>query len=509
MSAPCSASTYALAGLPEAGAIGQSLPGNGRAGLLIDRMPPHDRDAEQAVLGSCLMAPEAFEEARAILQVGDFFDEQHRSIFDAMAFVHARGLPPDFTTILSRLKEAGQFDEIGGLAYLDELVSVVPTFVHVGHYAGLVKLAALRRDVISWSGQLAAGAYSPDMHPAAVLDMASRRLQEFQRAVAKPEPRGAPASWADMEGALGPVVFDWQGWLPRGMLVFLASPSGLGKSGCALRITSCYLRGDPWPDGTPYDGPLGAVLWCEAEAAQAINRGRAAEWDLPLERIYTPLPDPLADVDLNAAEHRAAILAMAMRDDVRLVVVDSFSGGSRRDENKSEAAEAAFWLAQLARDTGKPVLCLHHVRKRGMIDAGSDRTTLDMLRGYSGIVQPARVIWALDIPDPSTPDRKRLSVIKNNLGRFPDPIGLTIGAAGIAFGNAPERPRQESQLDKACDLLLSLLAHQPVKADELKAEADGAGISWDTMKRAKDKLGIVARRDGRERVWRWALPATI
>ena len=311
-------------------------------------------------------------------------------------------------------------------------------------------------------------------------------------------------TWADAQGQIGQVEWEWRDHLPKGFLTLLTAYAGVGKSALALRICGTIINRWPWPDGTPYEGEPMAVLWCEAEFAQAINIARAAAWGVPLEKFYTPFKDPMQTVELDNEEHRAAILEMALRPDVGLVAVDSYSGATGVDENKPEAKDLGFRLAQLARDCGKPVLCTHHLGKRGVYEPGRP-VTLDMVRGHSSIVQPSRVVWALDVPDANFPNRKRLSVIKNNLGQLAAPIGLTIGDSGIQFGDAPEPPRQESQIGRACDLLRALLASGPIKQADLEGEARGAGISWDTMKRAKDKLGIVARRDGKARCWTWAL----
>jgi hypothetical protein len=95
----------------------------------------------------------------------------------------------------------------------------------------------------------------------------------------------------------------------------------------------------------------------------------------------------------------------------------------------------------------------------------------------------------------------------------PPAIGFTITAKGLAFCEAPEPVHPESKLDKACDLLLTLLADGPVASTNLEDEADGAGISWKTMKRAKNQLGIVAKRErpeGEEKAhWYWALPSKV
>ena len=166
-----------------------------------------------------------------------------------------------------------------------------------------------------------------------------------------------------------------------------------------------------------------------------------------------------------------------------------------------------MWFSQLARDTGKPVLILHHLRKRGLLDSG-EGVSLDRVRDSSTIVQPARVVWALDTPNPNA-DPRRLSVIKSNLARFPDPIGFTFGDDGLTFGQAPEMPKPETQEARAKDLLRALLADGPMETTQLEQEAKGAGVSMETMRRAKDDLAIKPRRDGKTGKWSWALPAVI
>lgn len=314
----------------------------------------------------------------------------------------------------------------------------------------------------------------------------------------------APATWADMERSIGPITWDWQGWLPRGHLIIIASESGAGKSTVNLRIADCYVRGNPWPDGAGFGGETGRALWCEAEAGQAINLQRAKQWGLPLDALLTPLHDPLEDVRLEDPAHREAILRLATDARVRLIVVDSLRGAHRGDENDSSVVEVVLWLAGLARDTGKPVLLTHHLRKRGVLDGG-EAIGLDRLRGSSAIVQPARVVWAIDTQDAAHPSHKRLAVIKSNLARFPDPLGFTIDENGIAFGRAPAPPHKETLEDRAVDLLLNLLAKGPKLAGELQQEIEASGLSWSTAKRAKNRLEIVSVRSGVN--WLWSLPS--
>ncbi|GAG31121.1 unnamed protein product, partial [marine sediment metagenome] len=111
------------------------------------------------------------------------------------------------------------------------------------------------------------------------------------------------STWAELEPILGPITWAWKPWLPIGFLAGLLADQAMGKSILLLRIAACYLRGDPWPDETPFDGDTGQVLWCEAESSQGLNWDRARRWGLPADDILSPLPDPLDDVMLDDPRH--------------------------------------------------------------------------------------------------------------------------------------------------------------------------------------------------------------
>jgi hypothetical protein len=468
---------------------------------VTDRLLPHSTDAEEAVLGSILIDPEAIHRISPLLRPADFYHEHYGWVYQAMVDLSKDGVPPDYVAVSELLKRRNQLKQAGGHGRLTAFFEATPSSVHAEHYARIVADHARRRELIAAAGEIAALAY--DTKNGDPLAFAAERIHmlQMQRPMAVVE----GSTWADLDGEIGPIGWSWAGWLPNGFLTMIVAEQEAGKSILSLRIGGCFLRGDDWPDGTPFAGEVGSVVWVEAEASQAMNLERAKGWDLPIKNVLHPLDDPLEDVQLNNHRHRAAIAEFARRPDVQLVIVDSLSGGhTLRENSSSEMIPTVKSLAELARDTGKPVLLTHHARKRGILDIG-EGMTLDRSRGSSGITQTARMVWGIDIPDPHTPDNRRLSVIKSNLAPKPNPLGFTVNGQGIVFGEAPEPPRQETQTDRAIELLQTTLDDGPVASTVLETEAKGAAISWSTMKRAKEQLGVVAKRDNDR--WYWALPA--
>lgn len=467
---------------------------------LPERHLPANIEAEQIVLGCVLLEPETAASVVQKLNTSSFFRPTHRVIFRTIQELLEHGKPADVVAVANRLEEKGEAENAGGRLYLNDLLDRVVTTTSLDYYVEIVQKKATLRALVEAGARISE--LGRDEAEGAETQLA--RAEEIVSKLSGNGKRGTGAStWATLENTVGPIQWAWPGWLPAGFLVLLAGDVGSGKSALALRIAASFIRGDDWPDGAPFRDETGTVLWCEAESAQAIHLARAKEWGLPLDRILAPFADPLADVRLDDPATVRRIRTMATEPEVCLVVVDSFSGSQRRNEKGVDAGWLSQSLATLARDSGKPVLAIHHLRKRTTEEL--PEVSLERVRGSTSIVQYARVVWGIDQPDLSQPDRRRLVQLKNNLRRLAPPIGLEIGGDGVQFCEAPARPHVDSQVDKAADLLLALLRVRPRPAVEIQREADGAGLSWETMKRAKKRLGIVAIR--KDEAWLWSLPA--
>jgi len=325
-----------------------------------------------------------------------------------------------------------------------------------------------------------------------------------------PEPSGELVTFADLHQLCGETRWLWKPWIPSGYMTILVATSGEGKSALALRLAGSVLLGWPWPDGQPYTSELGDVLWCEAESAQGLNAERATAWGLPTDRLKLPfdraLSDGMTNIDLSQPDHREAIRAGAARPEVALVVVDALSSMLKRDENNAEVLEVTGWFAELARDLAKPILVIHHRRKRGVFD-GCEIIDGDQMRGSSALQQHPRAILALDRPNRESSDR-RLHVIKANMAHKPEPVGVRIGEAGVEFVAVPVASPPEVPRGSAITFLQEYLAGGPRPSDEVTGAAKKAGIADRTLRRAREELDIVTLKptETELRRWAWALP---
>ena len=127
--------------------------------MYSERMPPHDIDAEQAVLGSLLIDPEAIFKVVAVVNAGDFFLEKHSRTYQACLALYDRNEGINPITVGYELGRRGQLEAIGGSAFLSDLVLRTPTSVGVEYYAHIVSRLGTMRDLISAANDIASIGY--------------------------------------------------------------------------------------------------------------------------------------------------------------------------------------------------------------------------------------------------------------------------------------------------------------------------------------------------------------
>ena len=120
----------------------------------VGKVPPHDIQAEQAVLGSMLLDKDAVIDAIEVLREESFYREDNRMIFSAILSLYAKSEPIDVITVKSELSGNGNFDKVGGLEYLSSLPDKVPTTANVDRYIKIVEEKALTRNLIQTANEL-------------------------------------------------------------------------------------------------------------------------------------------------------------------------------------------------------------------------------------------------------------------------------------------------------------------------------------------------------------------
>jgi len=155
-----------------------------------EHKPPHNLDAEEAVLGAVLASGRLLVEVAAVLEEADFYRPAHRTIWRAILRLADRGEPTDPVTVLGELEDSGELADVGGGPFLHTLVEAVPTVANAAHYAHLVAETARRRRVIDLGIRLAHSDADPAVLAHLAGELADTTAAHGGRAWEPPAPFG-------------------------------------------------------------------------------------------------------------------------------------------------------------------------------------------------------------------------------------------------------------------------------------------------------------------------------
>ncbi|HEY6674070.1 MAG TPA: DnaB-like helicase N-terminal domain-containing protein, partial [Rubrobacteraceae bacterium] len=140
------------------------------------RVPPHDLEAERAVIGAMLVSETAVSAVAERLAAEDFYSEVHRIIYGAMTRLYSRGDPIDQLTLTNELRSVGEFEKVGGRAYVFQIVESVPTAANAARYADIVRGKALLRDIIDVGSRITQDAFREPEDVSHALDSAEQLI---------------------------------------------------------------------------------------------------------------------------------------------------------------------------------------------------------------------------------------------------------------------------------------------------------------------------------------------
>jgi len=142
---------------------------------MMDRVPPHNREAEQSVIGAIFLEPQALITASEILMADDFYSNAHKIIFETMLRLSDQGKAIDVVTVTEELSAKKEIEDVGGLSYLLELANAVPTAANVAHYAKIVEEKALLRRLIRVATKIVEDGYTREDEVEALLGEAEKK----------------------------------------------------------------------------------------------------------------------------------------------------------------------------------------------------------------------------------------------------------------------------------------------------------------------------------------------
>ncbi len=392
------------------------------------RIPPHSIESESSVLGGLLLDNNAWDRVGDVLAEDNFYRHEHKLIFTAIASMINAGKPADVITVYEHLQGVGKAEEVGGLAYLNQLAQYVPSATNIRRYGEIVRERSILRKLVTASDEIATNAFNPQGKTVdRVLDEAEQKifaigeegsrmkqgfqsldtlvvdlLDRVQEMADNPvDVTGVPTGFVDLDRMTS--------GLQAGDLVVLAARPSMGKTSFAVNIAEHVALNE----GLPV-----AVFSMEMGAAQLavrivgsigrVNQGNLRtgkltdeEWPRlseAIERLRTVSLHIDETPGLTPSELRANARRLARQcGKLGLIVVDylqlmSGSGSAASSDNRAtELGEISRGLKMLAKELQCPVIALSQLN-RSVEQRTDKRPMMSDLRESGAIEQDADII---------------------------------------------------------------------------------------------------------------------
>jgi len=406
---------------------------NAATSAVPDRLQPHNIEAEEAILGSLLIDPDAIIRVSTFLQPTDFYVERHGWIYEAVLDLHERRQPADLVTLSDELTRRDQLDELGGAAYLTSLMNVTPTSIHAEFYGRIVERTAVLRRLIDAAGKIARLAYQDTEDVEEVVDRAEeiifgvseRRVDRDLRPIRhvlgeyydrveylyqhQGEIIGIPTGLADLDKLLG--------GLQRSDMIVLAGRPGMGKTSMALSLALQAAR--RWQKRV-------ALFSLEMSDEQLVQRLVSAETGIDSQRLrlgnikadeWTTFYQAIKLLSETSIyiDDTPAISALELRTKARrlhaehgldLLILDYMQlmrGGTRNENRQQEISFISRSIKSLARELNIPILALSQLSRQ--VESRHDKhPMLSDLRESGSIEQDADVVLFIYRDDVYNPD---------------------------------------------------------------------------------------------------------
>jgi replicative DNA helicase len=387
----------------------------------IIQSQPHNRQAEEAVLGSVLINPESYYEVGQILEPSNFYIIRNRWIWEVFTYLHENRIPIDILTLTEELESRNQLEEIGGQAYLMMLVNQTPSSLNAQAYARIVEETSVRRRMLTAANEMAKLAYQEDKELDSIIDSAEksvfnlserrvrRDMQPIQFVVSQyydrvstqsardEEIMGVPTDLVDLDKVLG--------GMQKSDLLIVAGRPASGKTGFLITVAlNAAIK---------YKKHV-AMFSLEMSNEQLVQRMIAQETKINSQilrsgvikgdqwELFTHAVEVLSNTKIylddtpamTPIQMRTKCRRLHLEQQIDLVLVDYIqlmSGDTRTDNRVQEVSYISRNLKTLARELNVPVLAAAQLSRA--VEQRSDKTPmLSDLRESGSLEQDADIV---------------------------------------------------------------------------------------------------------------------
>ena len=406
----------------------------------LGKVPPHDEDAEQAVLGSMLTDSDAVMAAVEVLKADAFYREDNKTIYQAILNLYNKSEPIDIITLKDELESMGKFEQVGGFEYLANLPDKVPTTANVQKYIKIVDEKSVLRSLIKTANEIIDLGYNQSEDVEDIMEGAERKIFDVMQSKnsksytpikdvlvesftnleklynQKQHITGVPTQFYDLD--------DKTAGLHGSELILVAARPAMGKTAFALNIaTNAALRAKVpvaiFSLEMSKDQLVNRMLCSEAMVdSNKIRTGKIDEEDwIKLATALGPLSEAPIYIDdtpgISVAEIRAKCRKLKLEKNIGLVVIDYLQliqgSGKRNASREQEISEISRSLKILAKELDVPVIALSQLSRAA--EARQDhRPMLSDLRESGAIEQDADIVMFLYRDDYYNPDSEKKNI---------------------------------------------------------------------------------------------------
>ncbi|MCP3026988.1 replicative DNA helicase [Halobacillus sp. A5] len=393
--------------------------------LWNDRTPPHNIEAEQAVLGAVFLEPEAMSTAAEFLVPEDFYRASHQRIFEVMLTLSDRGEPIDLVTVTTALSNNKVLEEVGGVSYLSDIANSVPTAANISYYTRIVSEKSTLRGLIRTATNIVTSGFAEEENIEDVLNAAEKEILEVSQRKDSGafknikdvlidvydnietlhnndgNTTGIPTGYRDLDH----ITSGFQ----RNDLIIIAARPSMGKTAFALNIAQNVAVNS--------DENV-AIFSLEMGADQLVSRMLCAEGNIDAQRLRTgqmesedwnkltmamgSLSNAGIYIDdtpgIRVNEIRSKCRRLKQEHGLGMILIDYLQliqGSANSKENRQqEVSEISRSLKGLARELNVPLIALSQL-SRGVESRQDKRPMMSDLRESGSIEQDADIVGFL------------------------------------------------------------------------------------------------------------------